>query len=68
MRDGFKIYTNHRWFAVPLGGEQKVGQRFWQVFRSEAAVQRVAQLRMAAHRLAIERADSLGYLGPTEFV
>ena len=54
MREGFKIYTHHRWFAVPLGGEEKEGRRFWQVLRSKAAVRRVAQLRMAAHRLAIE--------------
>lgn len=54
MREGFKIYTHHRWFAVPLGGEEKEGRRFWQVLRSKAAVRRVAQLRTAAHRLAIE--------------
>ena len=54
MREGFKIYAHHRWFAVPLGGEEKEGRRFWQVLRSKTAVRRVAQLSMAAHRLAIE--------------
>ena len=53
MREGFKIYTHHCWFAVPLGGKEEV-RRFWQVLRSKAAVRRVAQLRMAAHMLAID--------------
>ena len=51
MREGF---THDRWFAVPLGGGETEGRRFWQVLRSKAAVQRMAQLRMAAHRLAME--------------
>ena len=46
--------------AVPLGGEEKERQRFWQVLRSKAAVRRVAQLRMAARRLAIEEGQFSG--------
>lgn len=72
MREGFKGYTHHRWFAVPGGVEEGIGRCFWQVLRSRAAVRRVAQMRMGAHRLAIEegrfskvpRADRLCVLCP----
>lgn len=54
QRDGFKVYTHHRWFAVPEGEDDERGARFWQVLSSGAAVRRIAQLRMGSHRLAIE--------------
>ena len=59
-RDGFKVYTHHRWFAAPVDAEGTVGARFWQVLWSRAAVRRVAQLRMGSHRLAIEEGRFTG--------
>jgi hypothetical protein len=30
-RDGFKVYTHHRWFAVPEERQRERRARFWQV-------------------------------------
>lgn len=52
--EGFKLLTHHRWFGSDWGAGVVKRTRFWQVLRDQRAVRVVAQLRMGAHRLAIE--------------